>query len=96
VRASRRRRCELTTIPHEEPRRSGWAARLAIPELWASLAIASMWLAVLFDAVYGPSIVVVDSPTSSTTIPSAVAVAVFAWLGSAAVARYGFARRGDG
>jgi len=83
----------MTTVPHEQPGRSGRVARLAIPELWASLAIVSMWLAVLFDAVYGPNIVVVDSPTSSTTIPSAVVVAVFAWLGSAAVARYGFTRR---
>jgi hypothetical protein len=40
----------------------------------------------------------VDDPTSSTNVPSGIVVALFAWLASAAVARYAFGRprgRGD-
>ena len=81
----------MTTISHEQlqmpldDRHSWFEAR----DMWASLAIAAMWLAVLFDAVYGPDIVSV-SATSSTRVPSAVVVALFAWLATRAVARYGF------
>jgi hypothetical protein len=34
--------------------RPQWAEFLPIPEMWAALAIVTMWVAVLFDAVYGP------------------------------------------
>ena len=63
-------------------------------EMWASLAIAVMWLAVLFDALFGPDIVVVNA-SGTTTVPSAVIVALFAYLGTRIVARYGFRRAGD-
>jgi hypothetical protein len=57
----------------------------------ASIAISVMWLAVLFDSVFGPDIVSTSSaPGSSTTVPSGVVVAVFAAIGSWAVARYAF------
>ena len=57
--------------------------------MWASLAIAFIWLAVLFAAVFGPDIVS-TSAGSSTTIPSAVAVALFAVFATRVVAKYGF------
>jgi hypothetical protein len=60
--------------------------------MWAAMAIAVMWLAVLFDAVFGPDIVS-TSATSSTTVPSAVVVALFALLGTRVVAKYGFGHR---
>jgi hypothetical protein len=60
--------------------------------MWAAMAIAVMWLAVLFDAVFGPDIVS-TSATSSTTVPSAVVVALFALLGTRVVAKYGFGPR---
>jgi hypothetical protein len=60
-----------------------------VPEMWASLAIVSMWLAVLFDALFGPDLVA-SSAANMTTIPSAVIVALFAYLGTRVVARYGF------
>jgi hypothetical protein len=63
--------------------------------MWASLAIAVIWLAVLFDAVFGPEIVS-SSPTTTTSIPSAVVVALFAYLATRVVARYGFGRTVDG
>ena len=85
----------MTTIPHEpaegvrETQRS--SPRLRVPEMWASLAIVVMWLAVLFDAIYGPDIVSTDV-TTSTVVPSAVVVALFAFLGTWVVARRGFGR----
>jgi hypothetical protein len=73
-----------------EPR---WYSRLLVRDMWASLAIVSMWLAVLFDALFGPDVVSASaSNASTTTIPSAVFVALFAYLGTRIVARYGFAR----
>jgi hypothetical protein len=36
----------------DKPRRP---AHLLVPEVWASLAIAVIWLAVLFAAVFGPT-----------------------------------------
>jgi len=85
----------MTTIPHEPSRavreRPRWM-ELVIAEMWASLAIVTMWLAVLFDAIFGPDIVSSTPGGTSSTVPSAVAVALFAFLGTWVVARYGFRR----
>jgi multisubunit Na+/H+ antiporter MnhF subunit len=52
-----------------------------------------MWLAVLFDALFGPDIVTTSGAgTNSSTVPSAVAVALFAFLATWALARYAFRR----
>jgi hypothetical protein len=87
----------MATVPHEPsqvgPERQRWSLQLLVPEVWASLAIAVMWLAVLFDAVWGPDFVSSTSGGSTTTIPSAIIVAVFAYLGTRVVARYGFGRK---
>jgi len=40
--------------PSERVRRY---SRVLVREMWASLAIISMWLAVLFDALFGPDFV---------------------------------------
>jgi hypothetical protein len=80
------------TVSHEipgalpEPRR--WS-RLLVREMWASLAIAVIWLAVLFDAVFGPDFVA-SNANGTTRIPSAIVVALFAYLATRAVAKYGF------
>ncbi len=71
------------------PERPQWAEFLRIREMWVSLAISTMWLAVLFGALFGPNFVSTTPGGTSTTIPSAVFVAFFAFLGSGAVARYG-------
>jgi multisubunit Na+/H+ antiporter MnhF subunit len=52
-----------------------------------------MWLAVLFDGIYGSDMVFNSAGNGTTTIPSAVAVALFAFIGTVAVARRAFARR---
>lgn len=66
-------------------------------EMWASIAIATMWVAVTVDAIWGPDIVSSAGPGgASTTLPSAVVVAVFAWLGTWSVAKHALhSSRGD-
>jgi hypothetical protein len=86
----------MATIPHE-PRGFAyegqrWSLRRLVPEVWASLAIVVMWLAVLFDAVFGPDIVTSSAGGDHSTVPSAVAVAFFAFLATWVVARYGLRR----
>jgi len=81
----------MTSIPHEQPSRA-WTLRLLVPEMWASLAIIVIWLAVLFDAVFGPNIVNNSAGGDFSSVPSAVVVAIFAFLGTWVVARYGFRR----
>ena len=86
----------MTTVPHEPSRiaddTSRWSTRLLVPEMWASLTIIVMWLSVLVDAVYGPDIVTNGVAGDTATVPSAVAVALFAFLGTWVVAKYGFRR----
>jgi hypothetical protein len=85
--------CEMTTLPHEAPRvanKEPWSLRLLVPEMWATLAIVAMWLAVLFDSVYGPNIVSSTPGGTSSSVPSVVVVAPFAFFATWVVARYGF------
>ena len=85
------------TLSHEpsgarpEPRRS--ISQVLVPEMWAALAISMMWLAVVLDALFGPDIVINNS-SGMTNIPSSVVVALFAYLATRVVARYGF-RHGE-
>ena len=86
------------TVSHESAgaltERPRSLARVLADEMWASLAISMMWLAVLFDALFGPDLVVTN-PSGTTTVPSAIIVAFFAYLGTRVVARYGFRRPED-
>ena len=88
----------MSTITHKPagaaPEREHWTAQVLVRETWASLAIAAMWLAVLFAAVFAPDIVTSSNDGSHTTIPSGVAVALFAAIGTRGVAKYGLGRRG--
>jgi hypothetical protein len=60
---------------------------------WVTVAIVSVWLAVLFAAVFGPDFVSTTPGGSSTTIPSAIFLSVFAYLTTIVIAKYGFGRR---
>jgi hypothetical protein len=53
-----------------------------------------MWLSVLFDGVFGPDIVTNGVAGDRSTVPSAVVVALFAFLATWVVARYGFGHEG--
>jgi hypothetical protein len=86
----------MTTIPHEPvrvvPEQQGWSLRLLVPELWASVAIAVMWLSVLFTAIYGRDIVTSTVGGDNSTVPSVIVVTFFAFFGTWVVARCGFRR----
>lgn len=83
---------EPSRVVQEKQRRS---LPFLVPEMWASLAIIVIWLSVLFDAVFGPDIVNNTAGGDSSTVPSAVAVALFAFLATWVIARYGFRHRRD-
>ncbi len=83
----------MTSVPNEtaaaHPDRRRKLTELLPREVWASLAITVMWLAVLLDALFGPDMVFANTGMSTTTIPSAVVLAFFAYLGTRVVAKYG-------
>ena len=87
----------MSAISHEPApfargkERSSW--QLFIPELLASLAIIAMWLSVLFSAVFGGNIVNTSAGGDASSVPSSVAVALFAFLATWVVAWFGFRHR---
>jgi hypothetical protein len=74
------------------PESPGRRLRLLGADTWPSLAVAVIWLVLLFDALFGPDIVV-SNAGGFTRLPSAVVVAFFAYLATLAVAKYGFGDR---
>lgn len=85
----------MAALTHEtsagKPARNSIVSRLLIREFWGALCIVAMWLAVLFDGVFGADIIS-SQPTGFTRIPSAIVVAFFASLASWAVAKRTFGR----
>jgi hypothetical protein len=66
----------MTTIPHQPTslvRKSVW---FDARDLWATLAIVVIWLAVLFVGVFGPDFVARSNDGNATVIPSGIGVAV--------------------
>ena len=89
----------LTQHPSEidtpAPEQASWASKVLVPEMWGTVAIATMWLAVLFVGVFGSNIVFHDSSGSSSTWPVVTLVALFALLGTVPVARRVFRQPRD-
>jgi len=88
----------MTTTMHEPftagPAREGIAERLLVPAFWGAVSIIAMWLAVLFDGIYGSNMVFSgNNGGGPTIIPSAVAVALFAFIGTVTVAKRAFTHR---
>lgn len=87
----------MSTVSHQPtqlaPERRSWAAEALVGEMWATLAIVAMWVAVAVSAVWGPDFISSTPGGDSTTIPSGIAVALFASIGTWAVAKHGFGRR---
>jgi hypothetical protein len=66
-----------TVMTHEtstgEPVRPGIAARLLVPGFWGAVSIVAMWLAVMFDGIFGGDMVLSNNTGGGPTIiPSAV------------------------
>lgn len=70
-----------------------WVSRVLVPEMWAAVAIVAMWVAVLFVGVYGGDMTFHGADMSSSQVPSGVAVALFAAIGTASVAKRVFGRK---
>ena len=81
-------------VPDTSPESRGRLRRLAVPEMWAALAIGVIWIVVLVDALVGPDFVS-SSSTSFTRIPSAIFLGIFAWLATRVIARFGFGHASD-
>ena len=73
----------------------GWASRVLVREIWATVAIVSMWVAVLFVGVFGGDMTFHGADSSFTTMPSVVAVALFAAIGTGSVAKRVFGRKSE-
>jgi hypothetical protein len=86
----------MSTMSHESPpvgrEHPNWSVLREVPEVWASLAITAMWVAVFVTAIWGPDAQFHSVDGSSSTIPTAIFVTFFAFLGTWIVARYGFRR----
>jgi hypothetical protein len=85
----------MSTISHEPVTtraKREWPIGKLAPEVWASLAIGVMWLAVVFAAIFGPDIVTNSNDGNSARIPSGAAVALFAFLATWVLAKYAFRR----
>jgi hypothetical protein len=76
------------SITKTEPK--DFVSRLLVREFWGAVSIVAMWLAVLFDGVFGANMTFTNSPTQVTTIPSVIVVAIFAVAGTVAVAKRTF------
>jgi hypothetical protein len=72
-------------------RRPAW---IGARNMWASLAIVSMWLVVLVTAVFAPDFESWSADGNHTVIPSGIVIALFALFGTMSVAKWGFERPG--
>jgi len=86
----------MSAMSHEPShvgREVRWSSLRLVREMWASLAITAMWIAVFVTALWGPDAHFSSNDGSSSTIPSAVFVTFFAFLGTWVVAKYGLRQR---
>ena len=78
------------------PARESIASRLLVPAFWGAVSIVTMWLAVLFDGIYGGNMIFTGTDGSVANIPSAVVLGLFAVIGTSAIAKRAFGRRDAG
>jgi ABC-type uncharacterized transport system permease subunit len=83
------------TMQSQSPVVPARESRFLVREMWATLAIVAMWVAVLFVGVYGGDMSFHSVDSSSSSIPSGVGVALFAAIGTGSVAKRVFGRKQD-
>jgi len=87
----------MSTISHPPTgtaSKRGWTVLLHARDMWASLTIFAMWIAVAVASVWGPDAVFHSNDGNASTIPIGIFVALFASIGTWAVAKY-VLRRSD-
>jgi hypothetical protein len=62
-------------------------------EVWASVVIVAIWLAVAVSAAFGPALKTFDGSGSGVSIPSGIFVALFAMFATMSVAKHGLDRK---
>ncbi len=82
----------LSHPPTGAAQEHGWTSLLRLRDVWASLAIFAMWIAVAVASVWGPDVVFQSNDGSGSTIPTGVFVALFAAIGTWAVAKHALGR----
>jgi hypothetical protein len=85
----------MTSVPHEPAtivRRQTW---IDAREMWASLVIVAIWVAVAISAAFGPNMRTFDVAGSGVSIPSGIFVALFAMFATMSVAKRGFDRKDE-
>ena len=83
----------MSTVSHEPStfvRRPTW---IDARDMWTSLTIVAIWLAVAISAAFGPDMKTFDVSGSGASIPSGIVVALFAMFASMSVAKHGFGRK---
>jgi hypothetical protein len=78
----------LSHSPTETVPERGWMLLLRARDAWASLAISAMWIAVAVTSLWGPDAVFRSNDGTGSTIPSGIFVALFATIGTWAVAKH--------
>jgi hypothetical protein len=72
------------------PERWHWSVQLPVSEMWASLANVATRFAVAVPLCGSGLLCPATGKTNTTTVPPADVIAVFASIGTGAVARHGF------
>ena len=90
-----------TVMTHEpstdKPDRRSVAALLLVPGFWGAVSIIAMWLAVMFDGIFGGDMVFSNNTGGGPTIiPSAALLGLFAVIGTVSIAKRVFGRRDAG
>jgi hypothetical protein len=88
---------DMSTISREPSAEASDLARrpswIGARNMWASLAIVSMWLVVLVTTMFAPDFESWDVSGTHTVIPSGIVIALFALFGTMSVAKWGFERK---
>jgi hypothetical protein len=82
----------MSTVSHEPStvaRRPTW---IDARDMWASMTIVAIWLAVAVSAAVAPDFQSFDVAGNHTTIPSVIIIALFAMFATMSVAKHGFDR----
>lgn len=80
----------MSTVSHEPSTVVRTPTWIDARNMWASLTIVAIWLAVAVSAAFGPDFKSFEVSGTNTTIPSGILVALFAMFATMSIAKHGF------